>query len=241
VSVLVRHRGPARPRTRLVCFPHAGAPPGFFTAWGAGLPAHTEVLTARYPGSPAEGAALGDVAALAAAALDALAPRPTHLFGHSMGALVAYETARRLRRPPARLYVSACDAPPVGRAPVDVSGDDALLGELRRIGGTDPGLLGDEAALTALLPRVRHHFELLNGYAFTAGPPLTCPVTAFHAHQDTEATADAVGRWREVTAAGFDLRGFPGDHFYLVAQRDQLLAEIGTRLDAPAADWQLAP
>ncbi|MFI2238487.1 thioesterase II family protein [Streptomyces chrestomyceticus] len=254
--LLHRHRTGARSRARLVCFPHAGSPQGFFSSWPRGLPDQLELFSARYPGSATEHAGragtLTGLAGLVADEIAALPPKPTYLFGHSMGALVAYETARRLETygtggsasvTPVRLFVSGCDAPTVPRHDPDVSDDAALAAELRRLGGTGAGLLDDPAVRQAWLPGVRHHFRLLASYLLRPEPALRCPVTALVGREDTEASPEGAGRWRELTTAPFDLRGFPGGHFYLVPHRDLLLDELRQRvaLHGPGASWLPAP
>ncbi|AJC62131.1 alpha/beta fold hydrolase [Streptomyces sp. 769] len=250
-----RHRSGARSRARLVCFPHAGSPQGFFSSWPRSLPDQLELLSVRYPGAAADhGGRAGTLTGLAGLVADevaALPPKPTYLFGHSMGALVAYETARRLQSgrdnspvvAPARLFVSGCDAPTVPREDPDVTDDAGLIDELRRLGGTGADLLDDPVMREVWLPGVRHHFRLLASYRFLAGPALQCPVTALVGREDTEASLDGVGRWRELTEASFDLRGFPGDHFYLVPHREQLLDELRRRVAVHGSEaaWQLAP
>ena len=135
-ACLVRAGGDRRPRLRLVCFPHAGGTPAAFRGWADRLPPEVELLIACYPGRHNRFAdplwtRMEPLADEAAAALLRLPDVPTALFGHSMGAAVAYEAAVRLQaagRPPLRLFVSGHPAPhrerPVG---VDYADTDTPL------------------------------------------------------------------------------------------------------------------
>ncbi|MEU4657825.1 alpha/beta fold hydrolase [Streptomyces sp. NPDC023723] len=239
------HHGPA-PRTRLVCFPHAGAPGTFFSSWLHALPAHVELVTVRYaPHGPEEN--LTGLAARAARELAGLPGRPSALFGHSMGAVVAYETARAwegLGRLPLPLFVSGAPSPG-GHRPDDLHlrEEDELVRVLRRLGGTAAEILDDPELRAVWLPDIRRDFRLLDTYRHLEGPPLRCPVTALTGREDPEAPLDSVRRWRSYTASSFELCTFPGGHFYLVEEKERLVGEVLRRLTpgGAASAGQTAP
>jgi pyochelin biosynthesis protein PchC len=221
---------------RLVCFPHAGGGASAFWRWPQLLPPRIDVLAVQYPGrqdrfaEPYAESLTGmadPIAAELAALLDA-EPGPVAFFGHSMGALVAFEVARRLSDaglpPPVRLVVSAHPAPTVPRTSMPAADtDDAVLAYLRELGGAGAGLLEDPDLRELTLPMVRNDLRLVRNYHYVSGPPLDCSITAVAGAQDHSCTPSQMRDWYARTARGFDLAVFPGDHFYLETS-PQLLA-----------------
>ncbi|MBB0244927.1 alpha/beta fold hydrolase [Streptomyces alkaliphilus] len=228
--------------TRMVCFPHAGGAAGFFSTWTEDLAPDVEVWAVQYPGRqdrftdpfPAD---VEELAATAVESLLRLPDRPLVLFGHSLGALVAYETARLLERARGRsvahLVVSGRRAPSdfVG-GDVHLLSDESVIAELTRLGGTDEIVLNSPELLRALLPAIRDDFRLAETYRHRPGAPLRCPVTAVIGTEDPEVSRDRALRWAEHTAGPFALEELPGDHFYLVPRRRALLRHLTALTDA---------
>lgn len=213
-------------RLRLVLFPYAGGRPAAFRSWPLELPPDIEVVAVSYPG---RGARLNETPvtradALAARVAAALAPGldvATAFFGHSMGALVAFETARALRREGLRQPVLLCPsgqaAPdlPVTEHPLHALPDDDFLAALREMGGTPPEILASQELMTLLLPSLRADFELCERYAFAPEPPLDIPLVAFAGTHDPEAPESEVQRWSTHTTAPATLHRVAGGHFFL--------------------------
>jgi medium-chain acyl-[acyl-carrier-protein] hydrolase len=160
--------------------------------------------------------------------------RPFALYGHSMGALIAYELARRLREAgraePVHLFVSGCRAPQLADTR-DVTydlPDPEFIEELRRLKGTPSEVLEHEELLRLVLPLLRADFAVAQTYRYSEGPPLGCPLTAVGGLQDEEVTREQLTPWREMTTGAFSLHMLPGDHFFLHTSQDVLL-EIITR------------
>ncbi|ANN21610.1 hypothetical protein SD37_07290 [Amycolatopsis orientalis] len=241
------HRWRPRPRagTRLVCFPHAGGSAAFFAPWSTKLPAEIDVAAVRYPGRADRLAeppltSMSTLVDEIARALEPLADRPTVLFGHSLGALVAYEVARELTRrdvPPARLIVSGRRAP--GDAPGGTKhllSDDELVGELVRLGGTEPGLLASEDARSVFLPAIRADFRLAENYRRLPGREPSCPLTVLVGDEDTEVDARRAGLWAGHTTNGTcTTHVLPGGHFYLIPREKTVLALLVEACAIPAA------
>jgi pyochelin biosynthesis protein PchC len=218
--------GPAgRARCRLVCFPHAGGAATAYVPLAQALPETIEVLALQYPGRQERLAepCLGSIDDLAAAIVPELGPwtgEPFALFGHSTGAIVAFEVARALEARgavPVGLFASGRRGPSTRRDEhVHRGGDRSLLREVARLGGTPPQLLEDEDVQAMLLPALRGDYKAIETYVFRPGPRLTCPIWALLGEDDPLATESEAAAWRGQTTGSFELHVFPGGHFYLV-------------------------
>jgi pyochelin biosynthetic protein PchC len=224
----------------LICFPHAGGAASFYGSWSRSLPSSVELLAVQYPGREdrirddrIDG--MGRLADLVAEALEPLRDGPpVALLGHSMGAGVAYEVACRLERrgrTPARLFVSGRPAPDRQRRnAVHRASDEDLLTELRRLAPGNEILLDYPELAELMLPTVRSDFRLIESYE-PCGAVLACPITAMLGDRDTEVAVSEAQGWRAFTRGGFTMKVFPGDHFYLISLRAQLIDWVLRSLD----------
>ncbi|QKW18557.1 thioesterase [Kitasatospora sp. NA04385] len=228
------HPSPAATR-RLVCFPHAGGSASFYFPVSAALHGPVDLLAVQYPGRQDRRGEAGvhDLHRVADEVAEALRPRddlPLTLFGHSMGALVAFEVARRIERAGGRvdhLFVSGRKGPSAARPdpahPVD---DEGIVAELREMNGTESRLLEDEELLEMVLPALRADYRAVGAYRPDRDAAVGCPVTALVGDRDRWAPVPEVERWRDRTTAAFDLRVFPGGHFYLSSRADEVAAVL---------------
>ncbi len=237
----LRRPAPAA-RVRLFCFPHAGGGATFYRTWQDALPATVEVCPVQPPGRETRlrEPGLPRAVALAAAAADGLRPwldRPFALFGHSMGAVVAFELARELRRRGARhlvhLFVSGRRAPqlPERRGPLYTLSDEQLLAELTHFNGTPPEAFQYPELIQLLLPIFRTDCEVCDTHVLTPEEPFAFGLTAYGGLSDPDATREELEGWREHTSGTFSVRQFPGDHFYHQANRDLVLAALARDLE----------
>lgn len=230
-------------KLRLFCFPYAGGGATTVAAWPRELPGEIEVVAVQPPGREARLAEepFSRLDALVDAMARELAPlfdKPFAFFGHSNGALMAFELARKLRRDgrrmPAAVIVSGRPAPQIVLTePVIHDLPDAeFIQELRRFAGTPEELLANKELMALLMPLLRADFALGETYRFIPEPPLDVPFAAFGGERDAEVTPAHVEAWREQAAGEFTYTMFPGDHFFVNGDRELVLQEL-TRILRP--------
>lgn len=239
----VRHPRPGA-RLRLVCLPFAGGSAGVFRDWAPGLPGHVEVCAVRLPGRERrfEEPAFDRIEPLASAVLEglvALLDRPFAFFGHSMGALVAFELTRRLRalgREPAGFFASGCRAPQMGVGHRrHLLPEEELIASLREMNGTPPELLENEELMRLVLPTLRSDFAVVETFHYRPQPPFSWPLVAFGGLEDPEVSREQLEAWSQHAAGPFRMHLLPGDHFFVSSERARLLELLGAELDAVTA------
>lgn len=169
-------------------------------------------------------------------ALEPWLDRPYALFGHSMGALIAYELARaldrRAMRAPSHLFVSGQAAPhrPNRHRTLHRLPDEALLAALRTLTARPDAAMDNAELMRLLLPTLRADCTLCSTYEWQDGAPVGCPVTALGGREDRSVSRADLDAWRRHTAGPFDVRIFPGDHFFVHTARAAVLRAVKTRL-----------
>ncbi len=230
-----------QPVMRLFCLPYAGGNAGVFRNWPARLLPEADIRPLRLPGrgGRSRDALLYRVDQIADQVAEALVPlldRPYALFGHSMGACVAFEVARRLRSQgwpePACLLVSGRGAPhlPVTRPSLHTLPDDAFIEAVKRLNGTPPEVLQDPELIEMLLPILRADFEAIETYRMEPRPPLACRIVALGGSDDHDVHPEAVASWRAHTTGSFCCEILPGDHFFLHGSAEGLFAIVNREL-----------
>ncbi|MFE9427030.1 alpha-hydroxy-acid oxidizing protein [Kitasatospora sp. NPDC006697] len=222
---------------RLVCFPHAGGTANAFARLSAVLPAGTELLAVQYPGRQfrrAEACA-ESIEALAQGAARALAEyddKPVFLLGLSMGALVAFETARLIERQGgsvARLFVSAARPPAQDwqEQDVDALSDAQIVAGLRTLGGIPAALLEDPEVVGDLVRLLRADHRALRRYQGDPEAATAAPVTVLLGSSDPKNTFEQMADWGRHSAQGHSVEPLTGGHFSLVEQAAETAAVLG--------------
>lgn len=217
---------------RLVCFPHAGGAASTYLPLSNGLAPDVDVVAVQYPGRQdrLRQEPFTDIHRLAERLAEVIAAAddvPLAFFGHSMGAVLAYETARRLiergRPGPSHLFLSGRGAPDTRPEALERLRTDAdILQVVRRLGGTVPRLLEDPDLREMVMPALRADYRAIDSYSWKAGPPLDVPISVLIGDRDPLISVESTVGWRDRTTAGTTTHVFAGGHFYL----DERLPEV---------------
>lgn len=212
----------------------------FYARWRRLLPSWIDVRPVEWPGRGAriDEPLIADPHVLAAKLAGELGGRldgPYALFGHSLGAVIAFELAHGLldrgAAAPAVLFASGAEAPAVrdGSKWREALSDDALMQELRNLQGTPDEALSNAELMRSALPVLRADFLMCGAYVYRPRRPLPCPVHVF-AGADDETRCEALETWRRETSASFTLDMLPGHHFFIHTQQAELIERIGAAL-----------
>lgn len=235
------HAPKPQARLRLFCFPYAGAGASAYRSWAQDLPAEVELCAVQYPGreTRVREPAHERIEPFVEEAMRGLLPwldRPFCFFGHSMGALVAFELARRLAsrqsRAPLHFFASGHRAPPLAhlnKLRHDLP-EDEFRRQMQSLDGTPQAALESPELMDFIVPIVRADCAVCDSYRHVDPTPLPCPITVFGGADDVEARGEDIEAWRDFTRSGFSVRIFPGGHFFLQAERAQVLAAVSARL-----------
>jgi medium-chain acyl-[acyl-carrier-protein] hydrolase len=235
-----------RARLRLFCVPHAGSGASAYARWAHALPTDVEVCAIQMPGR--EGrlrepplTRWDDVRDALAEALRPRTDKPFALFGHSLGALVAFELASRFSgdrsRPFTHLFVSGCRAAhlPLDEAPIHHLPAEELVRELQRSRGTPDEVFESRELLDHFLPTLRADLCLYESYETRTARPedaLPVPISAYGGLEDDRVPAPALQAWRAHTTAAFRHVMFSGGHFFLKEHRAAVLSQLSAELRA---------
>jgi medium-chain acyl-[acyl-carrier-protein] hydrolase len=230
----------AEPVVRLFCFPYSGAAATVFGTWSRTLPAFIQVQAVELPGRgrrlrEAPARRLADlVDDIAAGFQDSEAPFA--FFGHSMGALLAFELARRLESEaqsgPVHLFVSGHSAPDVERTadPIHQLPGPEFMERIRDLQGTPEELLANHEFRDMLLPILRADFQVCETYEYSPRKPLACGISVLGGLGDPYVGLEDLEAWRRQTSGPFSVRMFPGNHFFLNSAMPSLFQAIARDL-----------
>ena len=210
-------------RLRLFCFPHAGGGTRIYRGWSI---SGVEVCPVLLPGreNRASEPPIDNMPEMIEPLLAAIRPythEPYALFGHSMGAGIAFELTRVLEKPPRVLIVSGARGPQyrANLLPRPDPSDDELLQQLAVLGG-------DRETMEHALPLLRADTRLYRNYRFAPGPPLAVPIAVYGGADDPNVRREDLAAWAELTRGAFVLREFSGGHFYLENDAESVVRAV---------------
>lgn len=235
---IIRFESASEPTRRLFCLPFAGGGPATYRLWPKANPGDVEICAIQYPGREPRSPippldSVPDLVASVVQAIDETSDLPFAIFGHSLGALVAFEVAAALeatgRVRPDRLFVSARrpadeahDAPPCHDLP-----EPQFLDQIQgKYGGVPDVVLNEPDLLALLLPMLRADVRAYETYQPTPDRRVDCPVHVFGGVDDRHPRPDQLQGWSRVTTSEPTVRVFEGDHFYINDQREAITREI---------------
>ncbi len=235
-SPWLRIRPEAKDRIRLFCLPYAGGGASMYQGWTRAFPDFVGVYPIQLPGRENRigEPLLYDMPTLIDAISAGIIPylqQPFILFGHSLGARIAFELARNLYRKwriePCCLIVSGSRAPHIAEPkPLRHLPDEAFITELRRFSGTPEAFLQNSELMQLFIPILRADFTIDETYTCGATEPLACPIAAFGGTEDQEATRAELEAWAHYSNGNFTLEMLSGNHFFLQTAREALLRSV---------------
>ena len=233
---------------RLFCVPYAGGGAQAFQQWPDILPPSFDVWAANLPGRGKRlmESAFFQLSGLIAALTEALMPlldKPFAIFGHSMGALIAYETVRTLKKlhgpMPVHLLVSGCFAPQLpDPCHIHHLPQEEFVRELRRLNGMPKEILENQELMELVLPSLRADFTATETYVYNDEPPLSCSISVLGGWRDPLTTRESLEAWRIHTTGYFSMRMLPGDHFFIHSMQRLLLDLIVSELQQATCQRQ---
>lgn len=211
---------------RLFCFPYAGGAANIFRPWVKQLSHVADVYPIQLPGrgDRITEPSLTSTVPMVDALVKNLAPyfdRPFAFFGHSMGALIAFELARKLRSEhgplPVHIIVSGRRAPHLPRDfPITFDlPDREFEEELKRLGGTGKEVVENPEIMGLMKPTLRADFQLCQEYNYIDQGPLGCPFTVLGGTDDPDVKLEHLAPWKEHTTGECLIKLLPGDHFFI--------------------------
>ena len=230
-------RPDATSRFRLFCFPYAGGASAIFRPWSRQIHSHVEIVPALLPGRELRlrEAACTRLEPLIESLAREIVPyldRPFAFFGHSMGALISFELARRLRWErriePDHLFISGRRAPQLPERDPEIHDlpEAEFLVELKQLQGTPAELLEHVELMQLLLPLLRADFSVCSTYTYFPSTPLKCPITVLGGLQDETVSRAQLEPWREQTAGACRVQMLEGDHFFINQQQAAILSIV---------------
>jgi medium-chain acyl-[acyl-carrier-protein] hydrolase len=241
---LPHRRRQARATVNLLCFPYAGGGASAYRDWQSAWPERIEVCSLELPGRETRFSdpLRTDLSALATEIAELIEPlweRPLAFFGHSMGALVAFETARiagSRGHSLQLLCVSGARAPSVPRRTplLHALPDAEFVAQLSELGGTPSEVLAEPELLELIVPILRADCGLIERHVSKPGSTLACPILALGGSDDPHVTLEELAAWRTETSSTYREHVFAGNHFFLHASKNEVLGVLGSALLTPS-------
>ena len=222
---------------RLFCFHYGGGSASAYRDWAKDLIEHVDLVAVQLPGRESRfGEPLLDNVSQVATELyknfNSYLEKPFVFFGHSIGALIAFEFVRLLRKngvpQPKHLIVSSTKAPqvPLKKAPIHHLPDPELIEKIREYNGIPSNILEDQELMSIFLPIIRADFSISETYQYTAEKSLTCPITALGGLNDDSFDQADLIKWEEQSISQFEYYLLPGDHFFIRSSYQEVITIV---------------
>ena len=159
---------------------------------------------------------------------------PVVLFGHSLGAQLAFETAHKLNQLPgpnlSLLVISGSTSPSMRRDKENwhLLPDEQFINEISKLGGTPSEVLLNKELMDLFIPALRADFQLLASFNTTKRPALSCPIIAFGGQDDPLVTPKELNDWSRETNSSFDSTIFPGNHFFIQESKLDIISKLNS-------------
>ncbi|EMY6536364.1 thioesterase [Salmonella enterica] len=226
---------------QLFCFPYAGASASIFKSWQSFLPSHIEVVGIQYPGhgsriSEKPYSSSNDIVNEMLNNIFNFQKKPFALFGHSMGAMIAFDLAKRivtsLKQKPIHLFISGL-APPQLRKINNFNKtrtNNELINLMEQLGGTHSEILSNKELMGLILPALRSDFQIADNWFVEDVFDLSIPLTILGGDADNEVPEESLTYWSAYTTKKTTIKIYSGDHFFINTNKYQILNDISTQL-----------
>ncbi|MGB8840853.1 MAG: alpha/beta fold hydrolase [Aliidongia sp.] len=229
---------------RVFCLPYAGGSALIYRGWQQLVPDWMHVCPIELPGrgtlfAEAPAHSLAELAREVSAVLLACEGHPFALFGHSMGALIAYEAARTLELAGSRslvyLFLSGARPPFLSRnhEPISHLPDSEFIEKLRKLNGTPKEVLDHGELMELLLPVIKNDFRIVERHEFEHGKLIDTPTVAFTGVEDSEVSVNDVYQWSKLINSRLRVVELSGDHFFIKYRSKDILKEMTNCLSSP--------
>ncbi len=244
---MIQSKRESRLPRRLLCFPYAGAGHSPYNFWSRDLLDGMDTAFVKLSNSssspnepplPSIQSLADRIAHSIVRSASQIAEHDLALYGHSMGALLAFETARALQvkhgLEVTALFVSGCAAPSTPRQ-VRLSGlsDEALLAAIASMDGMPAEIRQDPELVNVFLPAIRADIAVCEAYDYTPAPRLTCPVTVFAGTSDDYVPLPLLDGWAQETTNSSRTLVYPGGHFFIIEHQAAILRLLKASLGSP--------
>lgn len=214
-------------KIRLFCLPYAGASASIYNKWQNEFGKLIEVQPIQLPGRENRyeekyDTNVKDLVQNISVGIEQFLDKPFAIFGHSMGAILAYELSceiyKRYAKKLTALFVSAC------RCPEQMSDykpiihnlpDDEFFKAVQGYNGIHPEFLQSKEFIQYFIPILRNDFKTVETYTYEKKSQLECPIIAYCGINDSNILTDQVIKWQDYTSDKFSYKIFEGDHFFI--------------------------
>jgi surfactin synthase thioesterase subunit len=228
----------------LFCIPHAGGSATSYYSWMSKWDQRFRIIPLELPGRGIrfKDQAYETIEEVVADFYDVIQPHmetgvPYALFGHSMGAIIAFELCHKLSRSggakPIHCFFSGSKAPHLVVLESEERREwtnEKIIQKITTLGGTPQAVLQDEEMLKLYLPQIRSDFLMLDDYKFDINrAPLDINISVIGGKED-DITKEELIVWRQNTTGMCNVNLFAGGHFYLFHTVQRITDYVRTRL-----------